>query len=94
MNILKRSTSLVLQSRRVRHEATSGAWNYSSVAASRALAIARRRRERVLAWLALIMLVVAWDATLRLDEHVSPPRSRMAHAVELENDLQTLTSVE
>ena len=46
----------------------------------------KRRRERVLAGLAFLMLIVAWDATLRLDERMSPPRMRMSHAVEVESD--------
>ena len=31
------------------------------------------------------MLMLCWDASLRLDEHVSPPRVRIAHAVEAED---------
>lgn len=50
----------------------------------RAMSVAKRRREQVLASLAFIMLIVAWDATLRLDERMSPPRMRMSHAVERE----------
>jgi hypothetical protein len=46
------------------------------------------RRERILAGIAFLMLIVAWDATLRLDERMSPPRMRMAHAVEVESDLR------
>jgi predicted metal-binding membrane protein len=46
----------------------------------------KRRRERVLAGLAFLMLIVAWDATLRMDERMSPPRMRMSHAVEVESD--------
>jgi hypothetical protein len=42
----------------------------------------KRRREHVLACLAFLMLIVAWDATLRLDEQVTPPRMRLSHAVE------------
>lgn len=44
----------------------------------------RMGRERMLAGLAFIMLIVAWDATLRLDEQMAPPRMRMSHAVEAE----------
>ena len=54
----------------------------------------QRRRERILAGLAFLMLIVAWDATLRLDERMSPPRMRMSHAVEVQSDLQAMTSVE
>lgn len=45
-------------------------------------AFARYRRERVLACLTFLMLIVAWDATLRLDEQVAPTRMRLSHAVE------------
>jgi hypothetical protein len=93
MNILMHSRSICLPSRRVRSGASSGTWSYSSSAASRTLAFARQRRERILACLALIMLVVAWDATLRLDEQMSPPRMRMSHAVEMEEG-RMLTAVE
>jgi len=54
----------------------------------RSIANAARLRERVLAGLAFVMLVVAWDATLRLDERAAPPRMRMAHAVESEVEPQ------
>jgi hypothetical protein len=54
----------------------------------RSIATAARLRERVLAGLAFVMLVVAWDATLRLDERAAPPRMRMAHAVEREIEPQ------
>jgi hypothetical protein len=65
--------------------------SYAAQTRSRALQNARRRREHVLACLALVMLIVAWNATLRLDEHVSPPRMRMSHAVELAGESQTQT---
>jgi hypothetical protein len=52
----------------------------------------KRRRERILAGLAFLMLIVAWDATLRLDERMSPPRMRLSHAVEVDTDLQAMTS--
>ena len=45
---------------------------------------ARQLRERLLAVLAFVMLIIAWDATLRLDERVSPPRMRLSHGVERE----------
>ena len=71
------------------------AWNGTGSAAnSRSLAAARRMRERVLAVLALVMLILAWDATLRLDEQMSPPRVRVSHAVELEGEeMRTQTFV-
>lgn len=54
----------------------------------------KRRRERILASLAFLMLIVAWDATLRLDERMSPPRMRLSHAVEVDGELRTMASVE
>lgn len=47
-----------------------------------------RRLELVWAWGSLLTLVMCWDATLRLDQHVSPPRVRIAHAAELERSEQ------
>jgi hypothetical protein len=61
--------------------------------AGRAIVLARRRRERVLACLAFVMLIVAWDVTLRLDERIAPPRMRLSHAVEHESELQMQTFV-
>jgi hypothetical protein len=55
--------------------------------------LARRRREHVLACLAFLLLIAAWDATLRLDEQVAPSRMRMSHAVELEAEAQGQTFV-
>ena len=75
-------------------EACSGAWNHAKRATAYSAAQARRRREHTLAWLAGIVLIVAWDATLRLDERVSPPRMRLSHAVEVESELQASMSVE
>ena len=43
-----------------------------------------RRREVLWAWASLLVLVICWDAAIRLDEHVSPPRVRIAHAVDEE----------
>jgi hypothetical protein len=40
------------------------------------------RREKVWAWLTLFALILCWDASLRLDERVSLPRVRIAHAGE------------
>jgi hypothetical protein len=37
------------------------------------------RREKAWAWLTLFTLILCWDASLRLDERVSPPRVRIAH---------------
>ena len=54
---------------------------------SRTIGVAKRRREQMLAVLAFVMLIVAWDATLRLDERMSPPRMRLSHAVEREVEM-------
>jgi len=61
---------------------------YAAQTRARALMKARRRREQILACLAFAMLILAWNATLRLDEQVSPPRMRMSHAVEMEGESQ------
>jgi hypothetical protein len=42
----------------------------------------QRRREQLWAWLSLVALIVCWDASLRLDEHVPIPRPRLQHAGE------------
>jgi hypothetical protein len=44
----------------------------------------RHRRERAWAWLSVVTLIICWDATARLDQRVSPPRVRIAHAVDRE----------
>ena len=88
MNTLRQS-QIGLPSR-----AMGATWNTSaSATSSRSLAAARLLRERVLAVLALVMLILAWDATLRLDERMSPPRVRVSHAVEIDGELQTQTVV-
>ena len=46
-----------------------------------------RRREAVWAWLSLVTLVICWDASARLEERVSPPRVRIAHAGDGKHDL-------
>ena len=66
---------------------------YRSHVRSRGLLNSRRRREHILACLAFVMLIVAWDATLRLDEHITPPRMRVSHAVEVDADGQVQTFV-
>ena len=98
MNTLKRSHGIALQTRRelcavsARSWTQSGLGNHSSLARSRSLAAAKRWRERILASLAFVMLIVAWDATLRLDERMSPPRMRVSHAVEMEGEVQTIVA--
>lgn len=76
MEIQSRSRSIALPSYRMPLQCGS------SMSSRRSLERARRVRERVLASLAFVMLVMAWDATLRLDERVAPPRMRVSHAVE------------
>jgi hypothetical protein len=94
MNTLRQSQWIGLQSGRVMGATPAHAWNLSvSAARSRSLADARRWRERVLAVLAFVMLIIAWDATLRLDEQMSPPRVRVSHAVERDSEGQTQTFV-
>ena len=45
----------------------------------------RRRIEHAWAWLSLFTLLLCWDASLRLEQRVSPPRVRIAHAIEAED---------
>ena len=47
----------------------------------------QRRREHLWAWLSVLLLVLCWDASLRLDEKVPLPRTRLAHAAEVEAEL-------
>lgn len=68
-------------------------WSYPRKVASYSLTRSRQHRERILAVLAFVSLIVAWDATLRLDERVSPARVRMTHAVEIESETQTAALV-
>jgi hypothetical protein len=83
MNMSIRNQSLLVQPVRVGQQTLR-----SRCSLSRAINVAKRRREQVLAALAFVMLVVAWDATLRMDEQVSPPRMRLSHAVEREVEMQ------
>jgi hypothetical protein len=46
-------------------------------------AAAQCRREKIWAWLTLATLVLCWDASIRLDERVSPPRPRITHVGEV-----------
>lgn len=66
---------------------------YPPKVASYSLTRWRQRRERILAVLAFVSLIFAWDATLRLDERVSPARVRMSHAVDRQAEAQTASLV-
>ncbi|HEY0682657.1 MAG TPA: hypothetical protein VGD45_10030 [Steroidobacter sp.] len=57
-------------------------WMQDRAPSFRTLARDRQRRETVWAWLSLVALILCWDASTRLEERVSPPRARIAHAVE------------
>ena len=48
----------------------------------------QRRLELAWAWGSLLTLIICWDAALRLDQHVSPPRVRIAHVAEVERSEQ------
>lgn len=60
--------------------------------ASRRSGSAKRRLEVVWAWASLAALIVCWDAALRLDQHVSPPRMRLSHAADMETPEPTSQS--
>jgi len=87
MNTVERNSSQRTSVRRA--GAAERPWRHSSLAAVRSITRARRRRERLLACLALFALVGAWNATLQLDERVTPARMRLSHAVEAESELPT-----
>lgn len=63
-------------------EEASRNWIHHRAPRLRSLVRERHRREQVWAWLTLVTLIVCWDASERLDERVSPPRTRVAHVVE------------
>jgi hypothetical protein len=90
MNVYMCNQSTVSASPRMRDVVAATPWLSPARIAARAIGVAKRRRERVLASLAFVMLIVAWDATLRLDERVAPPRMRLSHAVEHEREEQML----
>jgi hypothetical protein len=48
------------------------------------VASVQRRLEHAWAWLSLLTLVLCWDASLRLEQRMSPPRVRIAHALDRE----------
>ncbi len=57
-------------------------WMQDRAPSFRTLARDRQKREQVWAWLSLVVLIVCWDASSRLEERVSPPRPKLAHVVE------------
>ena len=59
-------------------------WVHDRAPSLRSLLRDRQRRERVWAWLSLIVLIICWDASARLDQRVSPPRPKLTHAVDEE----------
>jgi hypothetical protein len=54
-------------------------WIHERAPRLRTLVRERHRREQAWAWLTLVTLIVCWDASERLGERVSPPRTRIAH---------------
>lgn len=57
-------------------------WMQDRARSFRTLARDRQRREQVWAWLSLVVLIVCWDASSRLEERVSPPRAKIAHVAD------------
>ena|SRR5688572_22339632 len=57
-------------------------WIHDRAPRLRSLVRERHRREQVWAWLSVVTLVICWDASERLGEQVSPPRTRIAHVSE------------
>lgn len=53
-----------------------------------------KRLEIVWAWASLLVLIICWDAALRLDQRVPVPRVRIAHAAESERPAPTKEWVE
>lgn len=94
MSTLKNHQAISFQGYRGFQAVGAGHCDYWGLVTSRSFVAAKRRRERILACVALVMLIVAWDASLRLDERSSPPRMRVSHAVEVESDLQAMTSAQ
>lgn len=67
-------------------------WMQDRAPSFKALARDRQRREQVWAWLSLVVLIVCWDASSRLGERTSPPRARIAHALEEEASFRPAAS--
>jgi hypothetical protein len=60
----------------------SHSWIHERAPRLRGLVRERQRREQAWAWLSLVTLIICWDASGRLDERVSLPRTRIAHVSE------------
>jgi hypothetical protein len=54
--------------------------------------VSQSKIETAWAWASLLVLIVCWDAALRLDQRVPLPRVRLAHAVEVERTEQGIES--
>ena len=67
-----------------RCQETSRTWIHERAPRLRTLVRERQRREQIWAWLSLVVLIICWDASARLEEHVSTPRLRIAHALQEE----------
>jgi hypothetical protein len=65
--------------------ATTPSWIHDRAPRIESIARERYRREQVWAWLSVVTLIICWDASARLDQRVSPPRVRMAHAGEADD---------
>lgn len=61
---------------------TARSWIHERAPRLRTLLRERQRREQIWAWLSLVVLILCWDASARLEERVSAPRVRIAHALE------------
>jgi hypothetical protein len=82
---MQRSTAMY-QSSLSRHQSAVRAGACGVTFPSTRAIAAQRRREHVWAWVSLGLLILCWDASLRLDEKVPLPRLRIAHAGELESE--------
>ena len=68
-----------------RPAAAATSWMHDRAPRIESVARERYRRERIWAWLSVLTLIICWDASARLDQRVSPPRVRIAHAGEAED---------
>lgn len=77
-----------------RSNAESRTWIHDRAPRLRSFLRERNRREQTWAWLSLVTLILCWDASARLDHPVSPPRVRIAHAVEREEAIERTLSAD